>query len=79
LKWILTIAAIWFGSTYLGPWERSLVTISGKFGMASLTDPEYLHFEKMHVGFSAVQILLLFTIIFISIFKPWKAMRSKKK
>lgn len=73
LKWILTIAAIWFGSTYLGPWERALVEISGKLGMDSLTSADYLHYEKMHVVFSAVQIFLLFVIIFISIFKPFKS------
>ena len=55
------------------------MTISGELGMASLADTEYLHFEKMHVVFSAVQILLLMAIIFISIFKPWKAIRSKKQ
>lgn len=79
LKWVLTITAIWFGSTYLGPWERALVEISGKLGMAALISPDYLQYEKMHVVFSAVQILLLITIIFISIFKPWKSIRDKRK
>jgi uncharacterized membrane protein len=78
-KWIITILAILFGSYFLGPWETAMVEISGKLGIASLRSPEYLYNERMHVIFAAVQLLALFTMVFVSIFKPWKSTKAKNR
>jgi uncharacterized membrane protein len=71
-KWIVTIFAILFGTFYLGPWETNMMEISGKLGMESLTNPDYLYNQKMNLIFGAAQCLILMITVFISIFKPWK-------
>jgi hypothetical protein len=71
-KWIVTVAAILFGTFYLGPWETTMMEISGKLGMSALTDPSYLYNQRMNLFFGALQCLVLMTTVFISIFKPWK-------
>ena len=72
LKWIVTVAAILFGTFYLGPWETTMMEISGKLGTSALTDPSYLYNQRMNLLFGALQCLVLMTTVFISIFKPWK-------
>jgi len=78
-KWIITVTAILFGTFFLGPWETTMMEISGKMGMSSLTDPSYLYNEKMNLIFGALQALVLMITIFISIFKPWKSLKGRKK
>lgn len=78
-KWIVTIVASLFGYFFLGPWETAMVEISGKLGISSLSDPQYLYNENMHFIFATIQILMLLSIIFISIFKPWKSIKTKKR
>ncbi len=78
-KWIVTIVAILFGTFYLGPWETNMMEISGKIGISSLSDSEYLYNEKMNLIFGTIQVLVLMTTIFISILKPWKSIKPKKK
>ena len=73
IKWVVTIAAILFGTFFLGPWETNMMEISGNIGISSLSDSEYLYNEKMNVIFGAVQVMVLMATIFISIFKPWKS------
>ena len=72
VKWIVTIAAILFGSFYLGPWETKMMEISGAIGIDALRDTEYLYNERMNIIFGTLQVGVLITTIFISIFKPWK-------
>ena len=79
LKWIITAAAILFGTFFLGPWETTMMEISGKLGMSSLSDQTYLYNEKMNLIFGTIQVLILMTTIFISIFKPWKSRKTKDK
>ena len=71
-KWIVTVAAILFGTFFLGPWETEMMEISGKLGLSSLTDGEYLYNEKMNLVFGTVQVSVLMITVFISIFKPWR-------
>jgi hypothetical protein len=71
-KWIVTVVAILFGTFFLGPWETTMMEISGKLGISSLSNPEYLYNQKMNLIFGATQILVLMVTVFISIFKPWK-------
>lgn len=71
-KWIVTVAAIIFGTFFLGPWETAMMEISGNIGMASLSDSAYVYNERMNLIFGALQCLILMVTVFISIFKPWK-------
>ena len=71
-KWIVTVAAILFGTFFLGPWETTMMEISGKLGISSLNNPAYLYNQKMNLILGATQILVLMITVFISIFKPWK-------
>jgi uncharacterized membrane protein len=78
-KWIVTVLAILFGTFFLGPWETAMMEISGKIGISSLSDPSYIYNEKMNLIFGAIQVLVLMITIFISIFKPWKSIKAKRK
>ncbi len=75
-KWIVTATAILF---FLGPWETTMMEISGKLGMTSLSDQAYLYNQKMNLIFGTIQVLLLMVTIFISIFKPWRTKKVKNK
>lgn len=72
-KWIVTVTAILFGTFFLGPWETTMMEISAKLGLASLTDRAYLYNQKMNLMFGGLQCLVLMITLFISIFKPWKS------
>jgi uncharacterized membrane protein len=76
-KWIVTVSAIIFGTFFLGPWETTMMEISGKLGMSSLSDQTYLYNERMNFTFGFIQVLVLITTIFISILKPWKPSKTK--
>jgi hypothetical protein len=43
-----------------------------------LSDPEYLYNEKMNLIFGTIQVLVLITTIFVSIYKPWKPVKRRK-
>ena len=76
LKWIVTVTAILFG-IFFGPWETTMMEISGKLGISSLSDPAYRFNEKMNLIFGTIQVLVLMITVFISIFKPWKSKNKK--
>lgn len=58
-KWIVTVTAILFGTFFLGPWETAMMEISGKIGLASLTDSAYLYNQQMNLMFGTLQVLVL--------------------
>jgi len=74
-KWIVTVSAILFGTFYLGPWETAMMEVSGRLGIAALEDPVYRYNQMMNLVFGTLQVLILVTTVFISIFKPWKRLR----
>ncbi len=78
-KWVVTVVAILFGTFFLGPWETTMMEISGKLGLAALSDQAYLYNERMNIIFGALQGLVLIVTVFISIFKPWKSKKAKDK
>jgi len=78
-KWFVTVVAILFGTFFLGPWETTMMEISGKLGMSSLNDQSYLYNQKMNVIFGGIQCIVLMITVFISIFKPWKKKKSKNQ
>ncbi len=77
-KWIVTVTAILFGTFYLGPWETTMMEISGKLGLSSLRDPAYIYNQKMNLIFGSLQCFILMVTVFISIFKPWKKRKRKR-
>lgn len=76
-KWVLTVAAILFGTFFLGPWEEKMLEISGKLGIQSMADGDYLYSQKMNLIFGSIQVSLLIATVFVSIFKPWKSTGSR--
>jgi len=78
-KWVVTVAAIIFGTFYLGPWETKMMNISGELGLRALESSEYLYNERMNLIFGFVQFTVLLVTLFISIFKPWKKIRTAKE
>lgn len=75
-KWILTVAAILFGTFFLGPWEETMMELSGTLGISAPGDPAYLHNQRMHAIFGTVQTLVLISMVFISVFKPGRPGRK---
>ena len=78
-KWIVTLTAIVFGTFFLGPWESTMMEISGKLGMEALGDAAYQYNQSMNLWFGALQVLILMITIFVSILKPWKAKKGAEK
>lgn len=72
-KWVITVTAILFGTFFLGPWETTMMEISGVLGLAALEDGAYRFNERMNLLFGSIQVLVLIGTVFISIFKPWNA------
>lgn len=77
-KWVLTVAAIIFGTFWLGPWETEMMALSGELGMKALDNAAYLASEFRHELFGAVQVATLIAAIFVSVFKPWKNMGRRR-
>jgi uncharacterized membrane protein len=78
-KWIVTVAAILFGTFFLGPWETNMMEISGRLGMLSLSDQSYLYNQEMNFVFGGIQCAVLIITVFISILKPWKKKKLRNK
>ncbi|WP_129677021.1 hypothetical protein [Candidatus Chloroploca sp. Khr17] len=72
LKWIGTVAMILFGSFFLGPWLNGMVAIAAADPLVALQDPTFLRNQSAIALSVAPQVLLLLTLIFISVLKPWK-------
>lgn len=78
VKWVFTVSAILFGTFYLGPWETAMMNISGDLGLAALADQEYLYNQRMNLWFGTMQVAILFFMVWISVFKPWRSASQKK-
>lgn len=77
LKWIITVTAILFGMLYLGPWEEALRDLSLELGPDVFTNSEYLRVFSLHSRWGQIQAFVLVLTIFLSVFKPWKNLRTK--
>jgi len=71
VKWVATVAAILFGTFFLGPWEESMMTISRELGILSLADETYLQSRRMNMIGGFFQCGLLICLVFLSVLKPW--------
>jgi uncharacterized membrane protein len=78
IKWIITVSAILFGTFFLGPWETSMMQISGDLGLEALENGEYLYNQRMNLWFGALQCCILMLTVWISVFKPWRSSTPKR-
>jgi hypothetical protein len=72
VKWVICIYGVVFGTYPLGPWMSELVVIAKEKGLAALTDPTFMHNQKMLMIFGTFQALTITVACFISVLKPWK-------
>ncbi len=71
VKWVVTVASIIFGTFWLGPWVNGATAISDVERLLSLQNPVYLYSRQMNSYFGSLQMLILITLVFVSVFKPW--------
>lgn len=79
VKYIINIAAILFGTFFLGPWVNGMEEISRVERIAALQNTTYLHSVQMSASFGALQAFTLIVAAFISVFKPWGKRDKPKK
>ena len=72
VKWIVNVGGILFGTFFLGPWLNAMPELSGRLGLAALSDPIYLHSKAMNMYFAPFQVGTLIAAVFLSTLKPWK-------
>lgn len=78
VKYVINIAAILFGTFYLGPWVNGMEVISRIEGLSALQNTTYLQYYQMNSNFGTLQAFLLIFAAVISVFKPW-GKREKRK
>jgi uncharacterized membrane protein len=75
-KWIMTIAYLAFGFLWYVPWLERLVSygefMNNSTGILSETLPVYV----LRITMDIVQLIAVFTIVSISVIKPWGRTRS---
>lgn len=72
VKWIVTAAAILFGTFALGPWINGMVTIADVQRLDALRDATYMFNRQQGLTWGAVQAVILAATVFISVIKPWR-------
>jgi hypothetical protein len=75
VKWSITLAAIAFGGTCLGPWFRELAAYGGIDGLAANESSGYQRLYHLGVLFGSLQTGVLLFLVLVSILKPdysWK-------
>jgi hypothetical protein len=70
LKWILTLSCILFGTFFLGPRINGLPPITLEFGIDALVNPVYTSSVKALMVGGLIQVVLLFFMLYLSVFKP---------
>ena len=76
IKWLLTIYGIAFGTFALGPWELNMLALSQSLGNSALTNGDYSLYRWLNLVFGLVQFLILLTMVWISVVKPWKPIKK---
>ncbi|WP_462324351.1 hypothetical protein [Desulfoplanes sp.] len=71
VKWIVNIGFIIAGYVYFIPWINHAEKISNNMRLTALQDAEYLHTKTLNLEMAVFQIIIIFVMIFISVFKPW--------
>lgn len=71
LKWIAIVGLAVFLLLYYAPVVNNLAGISNVFGKDVTFSADYLKLQNDLLFYSVTQLVLLFCIIIISVFKPW--------
>ena len=72
VKWVICLYGVVFGTYPLGPWMSSLARMSKEQGLSALSNPDFLHNQKMLMIFGTFQAATLVLAVFITALKPWK-------
>jgi hypothetical protein len=78
LKFISTTALVLFGATCLGPWITETANIARSDGLAALQDTRFQTVANRSLIWGTAQTAVLAGIVFVSVFKPWGKIGSKK-
>jgi hypothetical protein len=71
-KWILTIMFIVIGFFWLIPWLNNMLEISEAIRYTPVIDSSnYDVAMSVHFAMTVLQVVLLFFVVIISVFKPW--------
>ena len=76
VKWAATVLLILFGTFFLGPWIDGMADITAKEFAAGLSNPLYLHDEKMNMTWGSVQFGVNLCMVAISVLKPWRRLKA---
>jgi hypothetical protein len=71
VKWVATVTLIGVGTAWLGPWVNAATSISDIERSQALSNPLYTFDIKGVLIGAAIQTLCIFSIITISVLKPW--------
>nr|WP_320132298.1 hypothetical protein [uncultured Holophaga sp.] len=77
LKWIISLGLVIWGTVHLGPSVDALLAWSRETPAGLARDPRFLGALRLATGAAICNTLLLFGVIAISVFKPWKNLGSK--
>jgi len=76
VKWAIGIYGMVFGIIWLGPWASNLEHISKAKGISALSNPAYLHNQRMLYWWGSFQVATIIFAIFISALRPWKSKKT---
>lgn len=77
VKWLVTCAAIAFGTVCLGPWEEAMLAISAQQNASAASDGAYSLYRWLNFGFGALQLCVLIFLVWVSVFKPWRTAKKE--
>jgi len=65
--------------SFASPAINGMAALSDVFRQECVSQPDYLKFEQGTIIYTSLQLSLLVIIIFLSVFKPWGARKTKLK
>lgn len=75
VKWVLTIAAMIFGTFWMGPWLNEMAAIAAADPINALANATLAQNRWLLLVSAGPMLIAMITMIFISIIKPWKRQR----
>ena len=77
IKWFTIFFLAGIIMFFASPAINGMAALSDVFRAECVSQPDYLKFEQGTIIYTSLQLLLLVAVIFLSVFKPWGARRSK--
>ncbi|MDR2502887.1 MAG: hypothetical protein LBD82_00635, partial [Deltaproteobacteria bacterium] len=72
LKWLILLVAVTSGTFFLGEWEKAMLALSEEYGLAALRRADFTAIRSRHLWGTMLQLSMLFFVLFLSVFKPWR-------